>query len=83
MGLGIEEPTDEDVAKWREIFNTHAKAVGKDVKPKTDSQIKKWLKNPQADSAEYKMWGNGVALPNVLFVISGIMYYAQLQAEKC
>ena len=30
-----------------------------------------------ADSAEYKMWGNGVALPNVYFVLSGIVYYAQ------
>lgn len=24
------------------------------------------------DSARYKMWGNGVALPNVIFVLSGI-----------
>ena len=24
-----------------------------------------------------KMWGNGVALPNVCFVLSGIVYYAQ------
>ena len=27
---------------------------------------------PHADSAEYKMWGNGMALPNVLYVIEGI-----------
>lgn len=78
--LGIAEPTDEDVAKWREIFNTHAKAMGKTTKPKTDNQIRKWLQNPRSDSAEYKMWGNGVALPNVYFVLSGIMYYAQESA---
>ena len=78
--LGIAEPTDEDVAKWREIFNTHAKAMGKTTKPKSDNQIRKWLQNPQSDSAEYKMWGNGVALPNVYFVLSGIMYYAQESA---
>lgn len=78
--LGIAEPTDEDIAKWREIFNTHAKAMGKTTKPKSDNQIRKWLQNPQSDSAEYKMWGNGVALPNVYFVLSSIMYYAQESA---
>lgn len=78
--LGIAEPTDEDIAKWREIFNTHAKAMGKTTKPKSDNQIRKWLQNLQSDSAEYKMWGNGVALPNVYFVLSGIMYYAQESA---
>ena len=81
-GLGIQEPVDEDIARWREIFITHAKALGKAARPKSDSQIWKWLQNPQSDSAEYKMWGNGVALPNVYFVLSGIMYYAQLSAGK-
>ena len=76
-GLAVAEPTDEDIAKWREIFDTHAKAMGKTTKPKTDNQIRKWLQNPRSDSAEYKMWGNGVALPNVYFVLSSIMYYAQ------
>ena len=75
--LGIEEPTEEDIAKWKDIFETHAKALGKKGKPKTDAQIIKWLKDPHSDSAEYKMWGNGVALPNVYFVLSGIVYYAQ------
>ncbi len=81
-GIGIQDPADEDIARWREIFITHAKALGKATRPKSDSQIRKWLQNPQSDSAEYKMWGNGVALPNVYFVLSGIMYYAQLSAEK-
>ena len=27
---------------------------------------------PHADSAEYKMWGNGVSLPCVLYVMEGI-----------
>ena len=75
--LGTENPTDEDISIWREIFQTHTDALGKKTKPKTDNQIRKWLKNPHSDSAEYKMWGNGVALPNVVFVLSGIAYYAQ------
>lgn len=77
--IAIPDPTDEDVAMWREIFETHAKAIGKATKPKSDSQIKKWLQDPHSDSAEYKMWGNGVALPNVFFVLSGIQYYAELE----
>ena len=76
-GLWTEEPTENDLAFWREVFETHRKAVGTYQKPKTDKQIIKWLKNPHSDSAEYKMWGNGVALPNVYFVLSGIVYYAQ------
>lgn len=79
--LGTEEPTDEEIALWKGIFETHAKALGKDIKPKTDSQIRKWLINPHSDSAEYKMWGNGVALPNVVFVLSGIVYYSQFPTE--
>ena len=28
---------------------------------------------PHSDSAEYKMWGNGMALPNVLYVMEGVV----------
>lgn len=76
-GLGTEEPTEDDLAFWREVFETHRRIAGTSTKPKTDRQIIKWLKEPHSDSAEYKMWGNGVALPNVYFVLSGIVYYAQ------
>ncbi len=76
-GLGTEDPTEEDMAFWREVFETHRRITGTSTKPKSDNQIAKWLKDPHSDSAEYKMWGNGVALPNVYFVLSGIVYYAQ------
>ena len=76
-GLGTEEPTEDDLAFWREVFEIHSKIMGTSTKPKTDKQIIKWLKEPHSDSAEYKMWGNGVALPNVYFVLSGIVFYAQ------
>ena len=79
--LGIPDPTDEDIAKWREVYETHAKAIGKTTKPKSDAQIRKWLQNPQSDSAEYKMWGNGVALPNVFFVLAGIKHYSDLSQK--
>lgn len=76
-GLETAEPTEDDLTFWREVFETHRKIMGASTKLKTDKQVIKWLKNPHSDSAEYKMWGNGVALPNVYFVLSGIVYYAQ------
>ena len=76
-GLGTENPTEEEMAFWREVFETHRKIMGTSSKPKSDSQIRKWLEDPHSDSAEYRMWGNGCALPNVYFVLSGIVYYAQ------
>ena len=78
--LGTDEPTEEEMAFWREVFETHRKAMGKAKKPKTDNQIRKWLKNPHSDAAEYKMWGNGVALPCVFYVLSGIAHFAAQEA---
>ena len=76
-GLGTENPTEEEMIFWREVFETHRRIMGTSSKPKSDSQIRKWLKDPHSDSAEYRMWGNGCALPNVYFVLCGIVYYAQ------
>lgn len=74
-GLGTDEPSDKDIERWRRIFEEHRAAVGKFSKSKTDKQIVKWLKKPHSDSAEYKLWGNGVALPCVFFVLAGIAWY--------
>lgn len=71
--LGTENPTKEDVAFWTDIFETHRKIIGTSTKPKSHKQIIKWLRDPHSDSAEYKMWGNGVALPCVCFVLAGIV----------
>ena len=76
-GLGTDEPTEDEIEFWTEVFEIHRSVMGKSSRPKSRNQIIKWLKNPHSDSAEYKMWGNGVALPNVYFVLSGIVYYAQ------
>ncbi|MEY8425074.1 DNA cytosine methyltransferase [Lachnospiraceae bacterium 38-14] len=76
-GLGTENPAEDELAFWREVFETHRKIMGTSKKPKTDRQILKWLKDPHSDSAEYRMWGNGIALPNAYFVLAGIVYYAQ------
>jgi DNA (cytosine-5)-methyltransferase 1 len=79
--LGMEKPTDEELTFWRDVFETHRRVVTGAAKPKTDKQIVKWLSDPHTDSAEYKMWGNGIALPCAVFVLSGIVYYSQFQGE--
>ena len=76
-GLETDEPSEDEIEFWTEVFETHRSVMGKSSRPKSRNQIIKWLKNPHSDSAEYKMWGNGVALPNVYFVLSGIVYYSQ------
>ena len=80
-GLGIEEPTAEEIAFWTEVWETHRKVMGTSKKPKTEKQIRKWLADPYSDSAEYKLWGNGIALPCAYFVLAGIAWAAQNGAE--
>ncbi|MFN2926477.1 DNA cytosine methyltransferase [Lachnospiraceae bacterium YH-ros2228] len=70
--LGTDDPTEEEMAFWRDVFETHRRLVSHATKPKTDNQIRKWLKSPHSDSAEYKMWGNSIAIPCALYVLSGI-----------
>ena len=74
--LGISDPTEEDIRFWSEVWETHRRIMGTSQKPKSEKQIVKWLKDPHSDSAEYKLWGNGVCLPIVLFVLSGIVWAA-------
>ena len=70
--LGTEKPTDEEMHFWHKVFKTYSEVTG--CKMKSDKQIAKWLRDPHSDAAEYKMWGNGVALPCVYFVLSGIVW---------
>ena len=78
--LGTEKPSDEEMYFWHKVFKTYSEVTG--CKMKSDKQVAKWLKDPYSDSAEYKMWGNGVALPCVWFVLCGIVWYAQLCGEN-
>lgn len=76
--LDTPEPTETDIAFWTEVWETHRKIMGTSSKPKSRNQIVKWLRHPHSDAAEYKMWGNGVALPCVFFVLAGIVWSTQL-----
>jgi DNA (cytosine-5)-methyltransferase 1 len=59
-----------DAEFWEDVRKTHAEINGKKYKPVKD--IRKWYDKLHTDSAEYKMWGNGIALPNAEYVIHGI-----------
>lgn len=60
----------DDAEFWEQVRKTHAEVMGKSYKPMKD--IKKWYENLHTDSAEYKMWGNGIALPCAEYVLRGI-----------
>ena len=80
-GLENTNPTESEIDEWMQIFETYRLAVNPDSKPKTRKAVEKFLKNPHSDSAEYRIWGNGVSLPVVWFVLAGIAYYANLGAN--
>lgn len=66
------EPTVDDILYWKMVFKEHSEVLGVVKKEKTDNQIRKWLQNPENDSAKYKMWGNGIALPCAVYVMQNI-----------
>lgn len=77
-GLETPDPTPKEIEFWTDVFETHRRVVSGASKPKTEKQIRKWLADPYSDSAIYRMWGNGVALPCVYFVMCGIAWAAGL-----
>lgn len=64
--------TDEEYSFWLEVRNTHAAINGRATKEYTKAQMLTWYNKLHSDSSEYKMWGNGIALPNALYVMQGI-----------
>ena len=64
--------TDKEYMFWLDVRNTHAAINGKAVKEYNKKQMLTWYNKLHTDSAEYKMWGNGIALPTALYVIQGI-----------
>ena len=59
---------------WLNVRNTYAAINGKAVRQYTRQQMLSWYNKLHTDSAEYKMWGNGIALPCALYVMQGIQY---------
>lgn len=72
--LAIPDPTDEEITFWTEVWETWRRVTNPKGKPKTEKQIRKWLADPYTDSAEYKLWGNGIYLGVVYYVMCGIVW---------
>lgn len=70
--------TDEEYKFWLEVRNTYTRINNKAVKDYTKAQMLSWYNKLHTDSAEYKMWGNGIALPNALYVMQGIAAEAEI-----
>jgi DNA (cytosine-5)-methyltransferase 1 len=64
--------TDEEYKFWLEVRNTHAAINGRKVQDYTEKQMLTWYNKLYTDSAEYKMWGNGIALPTALYCMQGV-----------
>jgi hypothetical protein len=64
--------TDEKFAFWQEVRRVRAEINGKQYRTVKKKQMIHWYNRLHSDSAEYKMWGNGVALPVVRIPIHGM-----------
>lgn len=74
--------TDEEYKFWLEVRNTYTRINNKAVKDYTKAQMLSWYNKLHSDSAEYKMWGNGIALPNALYVMQGIAEVVEVHHSK-
>ncbi len=69
----LEIMSDADAKFWENVRKTYAGVMGKKYRPFKDRDaLVKWYNKLHTDSAEYKMWGNGIALPCAVFVMQGI-----------
>lgn len=64
--------SDEEYEFWCEVKNTHESIAGKIPKKYKKEQLLNWYNKLHTDSSEYKMWGNGIALPCALYCMEGI-----------
>ena len=64
--------SDEELAFWQGVRDTCTGIAGKPAKKYSAESLTKWYNGLHTDSAEYKMWGNGIALPCAQYVMGGI-----------
>ena len=74
--IAIENPSAKTIREWMIVWAEWWRLVGRAdgiQLPKDAKQTERRLADPVSDSALYKMWGNGIALPCAIFVFEGIM----------
>ena len=72
--LESEDPDEDEIRFWTEVFQEWDAINGKTDKVRSRNAILKWLTAPNSDAAEYKAYGNSVAVPCVFFVLAGIVW---------
>lgn len=55
---------------WREVWNEYARIFEK--RTRSDKQVRNWMASPYREYQEYAMWGNGVSLPCVRYILDNI-----------
>ena len=77
--------TEETAAFWKQVYTTDCAIKGKrpqkSILEKQD-KLATWHNGLHTDSAEYKMWGNGMALPNALFFVQRAVARVAADAGK-
>ena len=78
-----EDMTDEEAAFWEKVRQTHAAIKGTRYKPFSKrEQVVRWYNRLHTDSAEYKLYGNGIALPCAVYVLRGIAQELSEEASE-
>jgi DNA (cytosine-5)-methyltransferase 1 len=76
-GWGIPDHKDrlsnEELEFWQGVRDTCASIAGKPPKKYSTKSLTRWYNALHTDSAEYKMWGNGIALPCAAFVLGNVV----------
>lgn len=72
--LGSPHPSEDEIRRWTEIFVAWQRSQGKREKAPSRARVTRWLMKPASDAAEYKAYGNSVAVPCVHFVLAGIVW---------
>ena len=72
--LESEDPDEAEIRFWTDVFQEWDAINGKPDKVRSRNAILKWLTAPNSDAAEYKAYGNSVAVPCVFFVLAGIVW---------
>lgn len=76
-GLADADPSASEVAFWMKVWADWWALIGRargTKMPKDEKAVRRWLKSEPSESELYKMYGNGIALPCVLYVFEGIAH---------
>ena len=74
QNLTITDPSEDELDFWQGVWDRWNQLRG--VRPRSRTQVVKWLAAPGGDRAEYKLWGNGIALPVAQHVLGRLKHVA-------